>query len=104
MTQVALLSASLQQRDSPDEARMRQLVHDLDLPDEHPLRLRVQLRLVDQFHSHAVWKSERMEINMTPRLRELLPCFLTMKIHLHTEITFQVILHRRWDNAFGQVN
>ena len=39
----------------PDEAGVCQLVHDLNLPHEHPLRLRVQLRLVDQFHSHAVW-------------------------------------------------
>ena len=39
----------------PDEARVCQLVHYLNLPHEHPLRLRVQLRLVDQFHSHAVW-------------------------------------------------
>ena len=38
----------------PDETRMGQLVHDLNLPHVHPLRLRVQLRLVDQFHSHAV--------------------------------------------------
>ena len=54
MTHVALLSATKTR--SPDEAGVCQLVHDLDLPDEHPLRLRVQLRLVDQFHSHAVWK------------------------------------------------